>query len=48
MLGNLFWIPYRTRIGVSYDYNGGASFESFAAQGLAERHRVSLLFSIEM
>ena len=48
VLGNLFWIPYRTRIGVSYDYNGGASFESFAVQGLAERHRVSLLFSIEM
>ena len=48
VLGNLLWIPYRTRIGVSYNYNGGASFESFAAQGLAERHRFSLVFSIEM
>ena len=48
VLGNLLWIPYRTRIGVSYNYNGGASFEHFAVQNLAERHRVSLLFSIEM
>ena len=48
VLGNLLWVPYTTRIGVSYNYNGGASFESFAAQGLAERHRFSLVFSIDM
>ena len=48
VLGNFLWIPYRTRLGVSWNYNGGASFESFAAQGLAERHVVSLVFNIEM
>ena len=48
VLGNLLWIPYRTRIGVSYNYNGGPGFEGFSKQGLAERHRFSLLFSIEM
>lgn len=48
VLGNLLWVPYRTRIGVSYNYNGGASFESFAAQGLADRHQVSLVFSVDL
>ena len=48
VLGNLLWVPYRTRIGVSYNYNGGASFDSFAVQGLAERHRFSLVFNIDM
>ena len=48
VLGNILWIPYRTRIGVSYNYNGGPGFEGFSKQGLAERHHFSLLFSIEM
>ena len=48
VLGNLAWIPYPTRIGVSWNYNGGASFEAFATQenGL-ERHVVSLIFSVD-
>ncbi|MCR4860477.1 MAG: hypothetical protein K5910_07425 [Bacteroidales bacterium] len=49
VLGNLLWIPYLTRIGVSWNYNGGASFADFAAKGLpVERHNVSLVFSVEM
>lgn len=49
VLGNLLWIPYATRIGVSYNYNGGASFATFAAQKLpVERHVVSLIFSVEL
>lgn len=49
VLGNLLWIPYATRIGVSYDYNGGATYAAFAAQGLpVERHHVSLIFSVEL
>lgn len=49
VLGNLLWIPYTTRIGVSYNYNGGASFADFAAQGLpVERHAVSLIFSVDL
>ena len=49
VLGNLAWIPYPTRIGVSYNYNGGASYADFAAQGLpVERHVFSLIFSVDM
>ena len=49
VLGNLLWIPYVTRIGVSYNYNGGSSFAAFAARKLPmERHDVSLVFSVEM
>jgi len=48
VLGNLLWIPYPTRIGVSYNYNGGSSYADFAAQELpVERHRVSMIFSVE-
>ena len=49
VLGNLLWIPYVTRIGVSYNYNGGASFADFAQKELpVERHNFSLIFSVEM
>jgi len=49
VLGNLLWIPYPTRIGVSYNYNGGSSYAAFAGQELPmERHNVSLVFSVEM
>ncbi|MCR4823908.1 MAG: hypothetical protein K5849_00965 [Bacteroidales bacterium] len=49
VLGNLVWIPYVTRIGVSYNYNGGASYAAFAQKGLpVGRHDVSLVFSVEM
>ena len=46
-LGNLLWIPYATRIGVSYNYNGGSGFaavEEACGQG---RNSVSLLLSID-
>ena len=49
VLGNLLWIPYTTRIGVSYSYNGGSSYEAFAGQELPlKRHKVSLVFSVEL
>ena len=49
VLGNLLWIPYPTRIGVSYNYNGGPSFAELAAKGLPmDRHSFSLIFSVEM
>ena len=49
VLGNLLWIPYPTRIGVSYNYNGGSSYADFAAQELPlERHVFSMIFSVEM
>lgn len=46
-LGNLLWIPYDTRIGVSYNYNGGSGFtavEQAVGQG---RNSVSLIMSID-
>ena len=49
VLGNLLWIPYPTRLGVSYNYNGGAAYTDFAAQGLPmERHVFSLIFSVAL
>ena len=49
VLGNLLWIPYPTRIGVSYNYNGGSAYQTFADQELpVKRHDVSLVFRIEM
>ncbi len=49
VLGNLLWVPYPTRIGVSYNYNGGPSYTDLAAQELpVQRHVFSLIFSVEM
>ena len=49
VLGNLLWIPYPTRIGVSCNYNGGSSYAAFAEQELpVQRFKLSLVFSVEM
>ena len=49
VLGNFLWVPYPTRIGVSYNYNGGASYDELVAQELpVQRHTFSLIFSVEM
>jgi len=47
-LGNFFFIPYDTRIGVSYDYNGGSSLYSALTTAGYEtgRHSLSLVFSV--
>ena len=48
VLGNFLWIPYTTRIGVSYNYNSGPSFNAFATeQGPLPRHHAGLLFSVD-
>ena len=49
VLGNFLWVPYPTRIGVSYNYNGGPSYADLVAQELpVQRHTFSLIFSVEM
>ena len=49
VLGNFFWVPYPTRIGVSYNYNGGSAYATLVAQELpVQRHSFSLVFSVEM
>ena len=47
-LSNLLWIPYDTRIGVSYNYNGGRSFDTIAKSVPLGRNTFSLIFSIDM
>ncbi|MCR5070506.1 MAG: hypothetical protein K6A62_01070, partial [Bacteroidales bacterium] len=49
VLGNLLWIPYPTRIGVSYNYNGGPAYDTLVAKELpVQHHTFSLIFSVEM
>ena len=48
-LGNLLWIPYATRIGLRYDYNGGNCLESLKAAGAhVDRHSLQLIMSVDM
>lgn len=47
-LGNFFWIPYDTRIGIGYNYLGGPGFESLVRKGSESiPHSVGLLFSVD-
>lgn len=46
-LGNLLWIPYDTRIGVSTAYNGGRSYDYLATMSNFKRFNVGFLFSID-
>lgn len=47
VLGNLLWIPYDTRIGISYNYKTGPSFNDFAPeQGTLSRNHVGVVFSV--
>ena len=49
VLGNLLWIPYPTRIGVSCNYNGGSAFEAFSdPEQPLKRFKLSMVFSVEM
>lgn len=48
-LGNLLWVPYDTRIGVTYCYNGGSIYGSLnPAETPVKRHFVGMLFSISL
>lgn len=48
-LENLIWIPYTTRIGLRYDYNGGNCLENLRAAGMtADRHSLQLIMSVDM
>lgn len=48
-LGNLLWIPFDTRIGVSYNYNGGSIFPALVNAWYEQSpHSVSLLLSIDL
>lgn len=48
-LGNLLWIPYDTRIGISYNFKGGNLFQALRNVGYEDsRHSVSLIFSVDL
>ena len=48
-LGNLLWLPYDTRIGVSWNYKGGSLFSALQAAGYEKsRHSISLIFSVDV
>lgn len=48
-LANLLWIPYDTRIGVSYSWSGGGLWETMAKDNVSPgNHHISLLFSVDL
>lgn len=48
-LSNFLWIPFDTHVGVSYNYNGGSSFEELTEKMSGTgRNAVSLIFGIDM
>jgi len=48
-LSNFLWVPFPVKIGVSYNYNGGSAFDTFAEkiEGLG-RNSVEMVFSVDM
>ena len=48
-LGNLLWVPYATRIGVSWNINGGNIADALSAEGITvPRHHFGLVFSVDI
>lgn len=48
-LANFLFVPYDTRIGISYNYNGGSLYGKVAEAAPATgRHSVSLIFSVDL
>ena len=47
-LGNLLWIPYASRVGVSYNYNGGSIISGLPSDYDVPKHRFGLVFTVEM
>ena len=49
VLGNLAWVPYTTRVGVSWSLNGGSAFEGIKENGIpVGRHYLGLIFSVDL
>ena len=47
-LGNLLWIPYATRLGVSYNYDGGSIISELPSDYDVPKHNWGLVFTVEM
>ena len=48
VLGNFLWLPYQTKIGVSYSYNFGPSFGKMSTDSYPGRHTVQMVFNIDL
>ena len=49
-LGNLAWIPYDTRIGLTYSFNGGSLWADMTKNGVSSQghHHIGFVFSINL
>ena len=48
-LGNLAWIPYDTRIGISWSYKDGSLFQQLQNMGMENSHHsISMTLSVDM
>ncbi len=48
-LGNLLWLPYPTRIGLSYSYNCGSLYDTIESlMGSVGRHHLGFVFNVDM
>ncbi len=48
-LENFFWVPYPTRVGLSYNYNCGSLYNTIESQGsFVQRHSLGFVFSVDM
>ena len=48
VLGNFLWLPYQTRIGVSYSCNFGPSYGKMATDSYPGRHSFQMVFNIDL
>ena len=49
VLGNLAWLPFDTRAGVTWSFNGGSAYGAFKSLGAPmKRNYVGLTFSVDM
>jgi len=49
VLGNFLWIPYDTRVGINFSYNGGSVYDQLVAKDVKlSRTFVGATFSIDM
>ena len=48
VLGNFLWLPYQTKIGVSYSYNFGPSYGKLATDMYPGRHCLQMVFNIDI
>nr|MCR5003650.1 hypothetical protein [Bacteroidales bacterium] len=46
--GNFLWIPYTTKIGLSFNFNGGTAYDKINEDISLDRTYVSVIFSMDL